>query len=134
MARLNRIMVIGNVGNEPEMRFTPSGKPVTNFSLATTRTYTSKDGERTDETLWFNIVAWGKLAENCNEYIEKGGQVYADGRLQTNEWEGEDGQKRYKLEIVANTVLFLGKKSEKQASGELTELEDEELSPGEIPF
>ena len=134
MASMNRIMVIGNVGKDPEMRFTPSGKSVTNFSVATTRRYTSSEGERNDETQWFTIVAWGKLAETCNEYIEKGRQVYVDGRLQISEWEGQDGEKRHRVEIVANTVLFLGKKSEKQDSGELANLEDKELSQEDIPF
>ena len=134
MASLNRMMAIGNVGKDPEMRFTASGKPVTSFSLATTRVYTKTDGERSDDTLWFTIVAWGKLAETCNQYIEKGRQVYVDGRLQTNEWEGGDGQKRFRLEIVANTVLFLGKKGEQKDSGTLAELENEDISPEDIPF
>ncbi len=126
MASLNKIMVIGNVGKEPEMRFTPSGKPITYFSVATSNRY-QKDGEWQEETQWFNIVTFNRLAETCNQFIEKGKQVYIDGRLQMREWEGTDGGKHYNLEIIANTVLFLGKK-------EKAEQIEGELEPEDIPF
>ena len=112
MASLNKMTVIGNVGRAPEMRFTGSGKPVTSFPVATTHKYSTADGERKDETQWFTIVTWGKLAETCNQYVEKGKQIYVEGRLQVAEWEGKEGEKRYRVEIIANTVLFLGKKSD----------------------
>ena len=103
MANLNKVLIIGNVGKEPEMRFTPSGKPVVSFSVAVN----SKLGE-TESTEWFNIVAWDKLAETCNQYLTKGQQVFIEGRLQTRSWEDKDGAKHYKTEIIANKVLFLG--------------------------
>lgn len=111
MASLNKIMVIGNVGKEPEMRFTPSGNPVTNFSVATSNRY-QRDGEWQEETQWFTVVSWGKLAEICNQFITKGQQIFVEGRLRMREWEGKEAQKRYNLEIIASTVLFLGKRKE----------------------
>ncbi len=113
MPSLNKMQIIGNVGGEAVMRFTPSGKPVTSFSVATSHRYTTPDGETKEETLWFTIVTWNKLAETCNQFIQKGMQVYAEGRLQDRAWEGKEGDKMHSLEIVANTVLFLGKKGDK---------------------
>jgi single-strand DNA-binding protein len=104
---LNRVMLIGNVGRDPEMRYLQSGEPVTTFSLATNRRWTGTDGQPRDETEWHNVVAWRKLAEQCNEYLTKGRKVYIEGRLQTRSWDGPDGQKRYRTEIVANTMLML---------------------------
>jgi single-strand DNA-binding protein len=108
MASLNKAMLIGNVGKDPEMRYTANGKAVTTFSVACNRTYTSPEGDRKEETDWFDVVAWDKLAELCSQYLQKGRQAYIEGRLQTRSWEGQDGVKRYKTEVVANTVLFLG--------------------------
>ncbi len=130
MASLNRIEVIGNVGQNPEMRFTPAGKPVTSFSIATSNKY-EKDGEWKEETTWFNIVCWNKLAETCNQFVVKGQQVYAEGRLHLREWDGNDGQKHFKLEIIANSVLFLGKKGEVKPEDKPT---DEFPEPEDIPF
>ena len=107
MASLNKVMIIGNLGSEPEMRFTPNGNPVTSFRIATNRMYTTPDGERKQETEWFSVVVWGKLAEQCNQFLTKGRLVYAEGRLSTRSWEGQDGQKRYRTEVVANQVSFL---------------------------
>ena len=87
---LNKVMIIGRLGRDPEMRYTPSGRPVTTFSVATSRTWNTSDGERRTETEWFNIVAWGSLAEICNQYLVKGQQVYIEGRLQTRRWEDDD--------------------------------------------
>jgi len=102
---LNKVMLIGNVGRDPEMRYIQSGEPVTTFSIATNRRV-QRDGQWTDETEWHNIVAWRKLAEQCNEYLSKGRKVYIEGRLQTRSWESE-GQKKYRTEIVADTMLML---------------------------
>ena len=107
MAYLNRVMIIGNVGTDPEMRFTPNGNPVTSFSVATNRTYNTPDGGKKEETEWFSIIAWNKLAETCNQFLGKGRRVYVEGRLHTRSWEGQDGQKHYKTEVIANQVLFL---------------------------
>ena len=104
---LNKIMIIGNLGRDPEMRYTPSGSPVTNFRVATTRTWNTSDGERHSETEWFTVVAWGKLAETCNQYLVKGKQVYIEGRLQTRHWEDADGKQRTTVEIVANEMIML---------------------------
>jgi single-strand DNA-binding protein len=105
---LNKVMIIGHLGREPEMRYTPSGRPVTSFSVATTRTWNSPDGERREETEWFNVVAWGNLAEICKQYLTKGQQVYIEGRLQTRRWEDQEGKKHFTTEVVANEMIMLG--------------------------
>ena len=89
---LNKILVIGNVGTDPEMRYTPNGNPVTSFRLATNRRYTTSEGEQREETEWFTITAWNKLAEQCNQYVTKGMKIYAEGRLKSDSWTGNDGQ------------------------------------------
>ncbi|MFC2071293.1 single-stranded DNA-binding protein [Chloroflexota bacterium] len=135
MASLNKVMIIGNLGSEPEMRFTPNGNPVTSFRVATNRVYTTPEGERREETEWFTVVAWGKLAEQCNQFLAKGRLVYAEGRLRTHTWESQDGQKHYRTEIVASRVTFL----DRQAVAPLPEERFEEggaseLEPEDIPF
>jgi single-strand DNA-binding protein len=105
---LNKVMIIGNLGRDPEMRYTPSGRPVTSFSVATSRTWTSSEGERREETEWFNVVAWGNLAEICKAHLSKNQQVYVEGRLQTRGWEDEDGKKHFRTELVANEMILLG--------------------------
>ncbi len=113
MARgLNKVMVIGNVGRDPEMRYIPSGKPVTSFSVATSRSWTNAEGERREETEWFNVVAWGNLAEICKQHLCKGQQVYVEGRLQTRSWEDREGRKRFRTELVANEMIILGKRGD----------------------
>jgi single-strand DNA-binding protein len=108
MAGMNKVMLIGNVGKDPEMRYTANGKAVTTFSVAVNRNFQSPEGERREETDWFDVVTWDKLAELCSQFLQKGRQAYVEGRLHTRSWEGQDGQKRYKTEVVAQTVLFLG--------------------------
>jgi single-strand DNA-binding protein len=109
MARgLNKVIIIGIVGRDPEMRFTPSGRPVTSFSVATSRTWVSAEGERREETEWFNVVAWGNLAEICKGHLSKNQQVYVEGRLQTRGWEDEHGKKHFRTEVVANEMILLG--------------------------
>jgi single-strand DNA-binding protein len=135
MASLNRVMIIGNVGNDPEMRFTPSGKPVTSFRVATNRIYTTAEGERKQETEWFTVVAWNKLAEQCNQFLTKGRLVYAEGRLRTRTWEGQDGQKHYRTEVIANRVTFLDRQPSAplpEDKGEESEME--EIEPDDMPF
>lgn len=107
MVGLNKMMAIGNVGTDPEMRYTPNGNPVTSFRLATGRSYTTADGERHQETEWFTVVAWNQLAEQCNQYLVKGRRVYVEGRIKSNSWTGPDGQTRFRNEIIAERVLFL---------------------------
>jgi single-strand DNA-binding protein len=134
MVSLNKVMIIGNVGADPEMRFTPSGHPVTSFSVATNRKYDSPEGERKEETEWFRVVAWDKLAESCNQFLSKGRLVYVEGRLQTRTWDGQDGQKHYKTEVIANRVTPLDKRP--AAAGEpATAVEGTgDISPDDIPF
>lgn len=105
---LNKVMLIGHLGRDPEMRFTPSGRPVTSFSLATNRSWNTSDGERHTETDWFNIVTWGNLAEICNQHLKKGQQVYIEGRLQTRRWDDKEGNKHTTTEVVASEMLILG--------------------------
>ncbi len=110
---LNKVMVIGNMGRDPEMRYTPSGKPVTSFSLASSRSWVAPNGERREETEWFNVVAWGGLAEICNDKLSKSQQVYVEGRLQTRSWEDENGQRHFRTEVVASDMIILGPRDKK---------------------
>jgi single-strand DNA-binding protein len=107
MVGLNKMLVIGNVGTDPDMRYTPNGNPVTSFRLATGRTYTTSDGERRQDTEWFTVVAWNQLAEQCNQFLSKGRRVFVEGRIKSHSWTGTDGQMRFRNEIIANRVLFL---------------------------
>ena len=123
---LNKVMVIGNLGRDPEMRYTPSGKPVTHFPVATSRSWVTSDGERREATEWFNVVAWGNLAEICNQYLRKGSRVYVEGHLQTRTWEDADGHRRYRTELVANEMIILDNRSpsSNEPSKELFEEDD----------
>ena len=114
---LNKVQIIGHLGRDPEMRYTPSGKPMTTFTVAVSRTWNSTDGERHTETEWFNVVAWGSLAEICKQYLVKGQQVYIEGRLQTRSWDDQNGQKRYTTEIVADQMTMLGRPGGGRAEG-----------------
>ncbi|HYO50194.1 MAG TPA: single-stranded DNA-binding protein [Chloroflexia bacterium] len=108
MARgLNKVMLIGNLGKDPEMKYTPQGTAVTTFSMAVSRSRKSPDGQLIDETEWFRVVAWERLAETCNEFLRKGSKVYIEGRLQTRKWTAQDGQERQMVEVVANEMLLL---------------------------
>ena len=104
---LNKVMIIGQLGRDPEMRYTPNGKPVTAFSVAVSRSWTVGDGERREETEWFNVVAWGNLAEICKQHLHKGKTIYVEGRLQTRGWEDQDGKKHFRTESVANEMIML---------------------------
>lgn len=128
MASLNKVMIIGNLGSDPEMRFTPNGSPVTSFRVATNRVYTTADGERKTETEWFSVVTWNKLAEQCNQFLSKGRLVYVEGRLRTSTWEGQDGLKHYRTEIIANRATFL----DRQAAGALSEERSDDGAAGDL--
>ncbi len=108
MAGVNKVILVGNLGRDPEVRYTKSGQAVASFSLATSEKWTGKDGNKEEKTEWHRIVAWGKLGEICGEYLSKGKQVYIEGRLQTREWEDNDGNKKQTTEIVANNMTMLG--------------------------
>lgn len=112
---LNKVMIIGNLGRDPEMRYTPSGQAVTQFTVAVNRNYKNAQEEWQEETEWFRIVVWGQQAERAANNLRKGGKVYIEGRLQTRQWEGQDGQKRYTTELVANTVTNLERRSRDEA-------------------
>lgn len=105
---LNKVMLIGRLGQDPELKQVSAGNPVCNFSIATSENWTDKSGQKQEKTEWHRIVVWGKLAELCQQYLTKGRQAYVEGRLQTRSWEDKEGQKRYTTEILANTVQFLG--------------------------
>ena len=155
MPSLNKVIIVGNIGGEPEMRFTPNGKPVTSFRVATNWIFTTPEGERRQETEWFNVVAWNKLAEQCNQFLTKGRLVYAEGRLHTRTWESQDGQQHSRTEVIANKVIFLDRrglsplpeeraeessstegKAEESSSteGKTEESDSVELEPDDIPF
>ena len=109
MASVNKVILLGNLGRDPELRYTPGGQPVANFSIATSESWNKKDGSgREEKTEWHRIVAWGRTAELCAQYLAKGRTVYIEGRLQTREWENKEGQKQRTTEVVANTVQFIG--------------------------
>jgi single-strand DNA-binding protein len=135
---LNKVQIIGHLGKEPEMRYTPSGKPVTTFSVAVSRSWNSADGERHSETEWFNVVAWGNLAEICKEYLTKGQQVYIEGRLQTRRWDDKEGVKHTSVEVVANEMMMLGDRKDhnnSQSSSDSTMPEGApETNDDEFPF
>ena len=113
MARgINKVILIGNAGADPELRYTPGGSAVSNFSIATNESWTNSSGERQERTEWHRIVVWGRLAEICNQYLRKGSKVYIEGKLQTSSWEGQDGVKRYTTEVVAREMQLLDSRSD----------------------
>ena len=105
---LNKVMLIGNLGKDPELRFTPSGRAVARFSLATSEQWTDQQGQRQDRTEWHNIVVWGKQAESCGQYLSKGRQVFIEGSIRSRQYDDKEGQKRYITEVIAQRVQFLG--------------------------
>lgn len=112
MAGVNKVILVGNLGSDPQVRYTPGGQAVANFNIATSERFNNKAGEKEERTEWHRIVAWGKLAEICQQYLKKGKQVYIEGRLQTRQWEDQQGQKRQTTEIVAQTMQMLGRAGE----------------------
>ena len=108
---LNKVLIIGALGSETDMRYTPGGKPVTSFSVAVSRGWRTSEGERKEATEWFNVVSWGNLAEICNQHLRKGSQVYIEGRLQTRSWDDASGIKHFRTELVANEMIILDGRS-----------------------
>lgn len=136
---LNKVMIIGNVGRDPEMRYLQDGTPVTHLSVAAGRTWTTPDGQRHEETEWFRVVAWRKLAETINQYVKKGTKVYVEGRLQTRSWDGQDGQKRYTTEVIAQTLTMLDSRRRDEDGGYSAPAgesldPDAPMAPDDIPF
>ena len=111
---MNKIIVIGNLGRDPEMRYTPNGQSVTTFSVASSRRYTTADGERREETEWFNVSAWGRLADICSQYLTKGQQVYVEGRLRSRTYQGQDGQTRVSLDVNLTEMQMLGRRGDNE--------------------
>ncbi len=151
MSSLNKVLLIGRLGKDPEVRYTPDGAPVANFSLATSEFWTDKSGTRQERTEWHNIVAWNKLADLSKRYLAKGRQVYVEGRLRTREWDDKDGNKRRTTEIVASQMVLLGSRPEGMEAGGAppsqrsapamdpglapsTGLTDVEITDDDIPF
>jgi len=118
---LNKVMLIGSLGSDPEMRYTPSGRAVTTFSLASSRSWMTSTGERREATEWFNVVAWGNLAEICNQYLKKGSKVYVEGRLQTRRWDNAEGQRCYRTEVVASEMIMLDKRERERERERVTD-------------
>jgi len=117
MSGVNKVILIGNLGVDPDLRHTPSGTAVSNLRLATTEVFSNREGEKNKRTEWHRVVAFGRLAEICNQYLKKGRQVYIEGRLQTREWEDKNGDKRYTTEIVATNMVMLGSRGEGAFAG-----------------
>jgi len=139
---VNKIIVIGNVGRDPELRYTANGKSMVQFSLATNHRYQRPDGEWDEQTEWFRVVAWNQLAERTMERIQKGGQAYVEGRLQSRTWTGNDGKDRKELEIIANTILSLDRRGEMVGAGATANArgaggaggDTEMVDPDDLPF
>ena len=124
---LNKVLIIGRLGRDPEMRYTPSGRPVTTFSVGTSRSWNTAEGERRTEIEWFNVVAWSNLAEICKQHLSKGQQVYIEGRLQTRNWDDSEGNKHTSIEIVANEMIILSERREAEGSSEAESIEEDEF-------
>jgi len=120
-------MIIGRLGRDPEMRYTPSGRPVTTFSVATSRSWNTSEGGRRTETEWFNVVAWSNLAEICKQHLSKGRLVYIEGRLQTRQWDDPEGNKHSSTEIVANEMIMLDDRREGNHYEDEGEIDEEEF-------
>lgn len=136
-----KIIIVGNLGRDPEMRYTPSGQPVTNFSVATNRKWTNTDGTPGEETIWFRVTAWGRLGETCNQYLSKGRQVLVEGRLRPDPatggpriWTRQDGTAGASFEITALNVRFLGGRAEGAAMGPAVGPEEGAIEEEGIPF
>ena len=114
---MNKIIIIGNLGRDPEMRYSASGNPMTSFSVATNRRYTTAGGEQREETEWFNCTAFGRLADTCNQYLSRGQQVYVEGRLSTRQYERRDGGQGFSLDVFVTDVQFLGRRDDMDGGG-----------------
>jgi single-strand DNA-binding protein len=133
MASVNKAILIGNLGADPELRYTASGTAVAGFNMATTERYKDKNGELQERTEWHSIVCWGRLGELANEYLKKGRSVYIEGRIQTRNYEDKDGIKRYRTEIVAQQMQFLGGRGQGDQQSTSTETASSSPSEPELP-
>ena len=136
---LNKVQIIGNLGRDPEMRFTQDGTPVTNFSVAVNDSWQGRDGEQRERTEWFRIVAWRRLAEITNEYLRQGSRVYVEGRLETREWQDREGNDRTTTELIARDLLMLGGRDNEgsqqmQPANDERPVNDDEITADDLPF
>ena len=129
---MNKVIVIGNLGRDPEMKYTPSGSNVTTFSIASNRRYKTADGEQHDETTWFSVSAWGRLGETCHQYLEKGQQIYLEGRLTARTWETQDGEKRFSMDLTATEMQMLGRSGNGNGQGRANQGDEEAYD--DLPF
>jgi single-strand DNA-binding protein len=135
MRGLNRVEIIGNLGADPEMRYTPTGRAVTNFRVAVNRRWRDSEGQLQEKVEWFRVVAWGSLAELCNQYLQKGVPVYVAGRLESRSYEATDGQTRYVTDLVARDLVLLPRGNGHPAAGEGAETEEDEVEElAEVPL
>ena len=139
MAGVNKVTILGRLGKDPELKYTPSGVAVCTFSVATSESWTDKDGKKQEKTQWHNIVVWQKLAEIANQYLAKGSQVYLEGKIETRSYEAKDGDKRYITEIIANNIQFIGSRAEKSggqagAPAPSEQPNDASFAADDIPF
>ena len=137
MSGVNKVILVGNLGDDPIVRFTKNGNAVASFSIATSEKWTGKDGEKHEKTEWHRIIAWNKLGEICGEYLSKGKQVYIEGKLQTRKWEDNDGNEKHTTEIVANNMTMLGQRGSSEGSGHQSsgsQTPPEDFEDDDIPF
>jgi single-strand DNA-binding protein len=137
VADLNKVMIIGNLGQDPEIRYTANGNAVATFSVAANRNYRRPDGEWEKETEWFSVVAWNNLAERVSQNLQRGARVYVEGRLHTRSWDGPDGNRRFKTEVIANTVLPQDRRRDAVAAGGIGGAADADTDitdPDDLPF
>ncbi|HKZ22161.1 MAG TPA: single-stranded DNA-binding protein [candidate division Zixibacteria bacterium] len=134
MAGINKVILIGNLGKDPELRYTPNSQAVATFSLATNRKWKDKGGQPQEQTEWHNVVAWGKQAEICKEYLKKGSSVFIEGRIQYRTYDDKDGNKKYITEIVARSVQMLGRKGEAKEEPVSQDLESSAAEEEDLPF
>ena len=130
---LNKVQLTGRLGADPEMRFTPQGHAVTTFRVASNRSWRGADGEAHEDTEWFRVVAWNKLAEICNQFLAKGARVYVEGRLQTRQWQDQDGQTRTSTEVIANDMIILSSRQDRPSAGGDYDSQVEEDAPPPQP-
>lgn len=135
MAGVNKVILIGNLGKDPELKYTPGGQPLCQFSLATTERFNDKSGQQQKRTEWHNIVVWGKLGELANQYLKKGRSAYIEGKISTRSWDDRDGNKKYRTEIVAREIQFLssGAPGENRGDDAAVPMPEEQVSAGPAP-
>lgn len=131
---VNKVILLGRLGQDPELKYTSGGSAVCSFSVATSESWKDKDGKNQEKTEWHKIVVWGKLAELCNQYLAKGRQAYIEGKLQTRQWDDKDGNKRYTTEINAATVEFVGGTTQNTPSKESTKVAHGQFASDDVPF